>query len=37
MIKTEGAQYSESSKTTEIYTHLTEKSLQKIISPFDHL
>ncbi|HOK62104.1 MAG TPA: site-specific integrase [Tenuifilum sp.] len=26
-----------SSKTTEIYTHVTEKSLQKIISPFDHL
>jgi len=26
-----------SSKTTEIYTHVTEKSLQKIISPFDYL
>jgi len=26
-----------SSKTTEIYNHVTEKSLQKIISPFDHL
>ncbi len=26
-----------SSKTTEIYTHVTEKSLQKIISPFDSL
>ena len=26
-----------SSKTTEIYTHVTEKSLQKIKSPFDDL
>jgi integrase/recombinase XerD len=26
-----------SSKTTEIYTHVSEKSLQKIISPFDTL
>jgi len=26
-----------SSKTTEIYTHVSEKSLQKIISPFDYL
>ena len=26
-----------SSKTTEIYTHVTEKSLQKIESPFDDL
>jgi integrase/recombinase XerD len=26
-----------SSKTTEIYTHVTEKSLQKIASPFDSL
>jgi integrase/recombinase XerD len=26
-----------SSKTTEIYTHVTEKSLQKIASPFDNL
>jgi len=26
-----------SSKTTEIYTHVSEKSLQKIISPFDNL
>jgi len=26
-----------SSKTTEIYTHVTEKSLQKIMSPFDDL
>ncbi|MDP1817129.1 MAG: tyrosine-type recombinase/integrase, partial [Leadbetterella sp.] len=26
-----------SSKTTEIYTHVSEKSLQKIISPFDSL
>lgn len=26
-----------SSKTTEIYTHVTEKSLQKIKSPFDEL
>jgi integrase/recombinase XerD len=26
-----------SSKTTEIYTHVTEKSLQKILSPFDSL
>lgn len=25
------------SKTTEIYTHVTEKSLQKIASPFDNL
>ena len=25
------------SKTTEIYTHVTEKSLQKIKSPFDDL
>ena len=26
-----------SSKTTEIYTHVSEKSLQKISSPFDNL
>ncbi len=26
-----------SSKTTEIYTHVTEKSIQKIKSPFDDL
>lgn len=26
-----------SSKTTEIYTHVTEKSLSKIKSPFDNL
>jgi integrase/recombinase XerD len=26
-----------SSKTTEIYTHVTEKSIQKIRSPFDDL
>ncbi|MBP7507397.1 MAG: tyrosine-type recombinase/integrase [Prolixibacteraceae bacterium] len=26
-----------SSKTTEIYTHVSEKSLQKIVSPFDNL
>ena len=26
-----------SSKTTEIYTHVSTKSLQKIISPFDTL
>ena len=26
-----------SSKTTEIYTHVSEKSLQKISSPFDSL
>ena len=26
-----------SSKTTEIYTHVSEKSLQKIKSPFDEL
>jgi site-specific recombinase XerC len=26
-----------SSKTTEIYTHVTDKSLQKIKSPFDDL
>ncbi len=26
-----------SSRTTEIYTHVTEKSLQKINSPFDEL
>jgi integrase/recombinase XerD len=26
-----------SSRTTEIYTHVTEKSLQKIRSPFDDL
>jgi integrase len=26
-----------SSKTTEIYTHVTEKSLKNIISPFDTL
>jgi len=26
-----------SSKTTELYTHVSTKSLQKIISPFDTL
>lgn len=26
-----------SSKTTEIYTHVSEKSLQRIKSPFDDL
>ena len=26
-----------SSKTTEIYTHVTDKSLQRIKSPFDDL
>jgi len=26
-----------SSKTTEIYTHVSTKSIQKIISPFDTL
>jgi integrase/recombinase XerD len=26
-----------SSKTTEIYTHVTEKSIQKIRTPFDDL
>ena len=26
-----------SSRTTEIYTHVTDKSLQKIASPFDSL
>lgn len=26
-----------SSKTTEIYTHVTEKSISKIKSPFDNL
>ena len=26
-----------SSKTTEIYTHVTNKSIQKIVSPFDTL
>ena len=26
-----------SSKTTEIYTHVAEKDLKKIISPFDHI
>ena len=26
-----------SSKTTEVYTHVSEKSLQKISSPFDNL
>ncbi|HOL54253.1 MAG TPA: tyrosine-type recombinase/integrase, partial [Candidatus Paceibacterota bacterium] len=26
-----------SSKTTEIYTHVSQKSLQKIKSPFDEL
>jgi len=26
-----------SSKTTEIYTHVTDKNLQKIKSPFDDL
>ncbi len=26
-----------SSRTTEIYTHVSEKNLQKIVSPFDRL
>ena len=26
-----------SSRTTEIYTHVSNKSLQKIVSPFDSL
>jgi len=26
-----------SSKTTEIYTHITQKGIDKIISPFDHI
>ena len=26
-----------SSKTTEIYTHVSTKNIQKIISPFDYL
>jgi integrase/recombinase XerD len=26
-----------SSKTTEIYTHVSTKSIQKIVSPFDFL
>ena len=26
-----------SSKTTEIYTHITTKGMEKIISPLDHL
>jgi integrase/recombinase XerD len=27
----------ESSKTTEIYTHVTTKGFDQIVSPFDHL
>lgn len=27
----------QSSRTTEIYTHITEKGFKKIVSPFDHL
>ncbi|MBK9016988.1 MAG: tyrosine-type recombinase/integrase [Saprospiraceae bacterium] len=27
----------ESSKTTEIYTHITQKGIDKISSPLDHL
>lgn len=26
-----------STKTTEIYTHITQKGIDKIISPFDHI
>jgi hypothetical protein len=32
-----GSEGHKSSKTTKIYTHVTEKSLQKISSPFDSL